>query len=89
MLDLCRGKGIGKYLMLATESYCKTLGRINLSLDTCCGPALIRMRILIQLLGQYVSGSSYGSGCRHLRSKNCKILHMKKMYLFVLINKTI
>ena len=29
MLKHCRGKGIGKYLMLATEYYCKTLGKRN------------------------------------------------------------
>jgi hypothetical protein len=26
MLDLCRGKGVGKYLMLRTENYCQSLG---------------------------------------------------------------
>ena len=29
MLKHCRGKGIGKYLMLATEYFCKTLGKRN------------------------------------------------------------
>ncbi len=48
MLDLCRGKGIGKYLMLATENYCKTLGRIILGFDKCCGPAFVSVRIKIQ-----------------------------------------